>query len=142
MYGGEGVGKLEFRIIAGAEFAKTGGRSRPSLCTSFSKPSRAKLPEAPRLVPGLHPLRLSSVEEHRSLLSTESCKSSALEETRLARDREEFLYSTGAGPLFAKFDQLRSDSTFLEIGMYRQTAHFRQPFGINLESATADDPRS
>ena len=47
---------------------------------------------------------LSSVEEHRSLLAAESRKAGALEETSLTGDREQFLYSSAARPLFTQLD--------------------------------------
>lgn len=83
---------------------------------------------------------LPELKEHGGLFTAESRKTGAAEETGLTRDREEFLYPSVAGPLFAEVDQLGRDSTLLEIRMHRQAAHFRQTLGINLKSATADDP--
>ena len=84
--------------------------------------------------------RLTNIEEHRGFFATKGRKARSLEEMLLAGNREQFFDSPGSRTLFAKLNQPGRDTMPLESGMHGQAPYFRQPFGIDLESATADNP--
>src|SRR5665213_3851161 len=62
--------------------------------------------------------RSTDIEEHRGLFATEGRKAGPLEETLLARNREQFLYSSLTRALFAELDQLGSDTPPVVSGMH------------------------